>query len=104
MALPRKCTATKAGLLPALLFVCTVAAADPVGTVSELNGSLLVKGVSGVIKVLALNSPLEQGDTGHDPDTRQTPAVEKAQLHVVFHPLNTSRTWPSDRSSSSVEG
>jgi hypothetical protein len=63
MALPRKCTATKAGLLPALLFVCTVAAADPVGTVSELNGSLLVKGVSGVIKVLALNSPLEQGDT-----------------------------------------
>jgi FecR-like protein len=62
MPLPRNCTATKAGLLLALLFVCTVADAEPVGTVTELSGSLLVKGVNGVIKVLALNSPLEQGD------------------------------------------
>jgi hypothetical protein len=59
---PRNCTVTKAGLWLSLLFLGVTAEAQPAGTVVELSGTLLVKSADGVIKVLALNSPLEQGD------------------------------------------
>jgi hypothetical protein len=75
MTLPRKCTATrpvtrpagrpsnwKYGLLAALLVV-TAARAEPIGSVSELDGTLLVSDANGALKVLAVSSPLQQGDT-----------------------------------------
>jgi len=62
MTLPRNCTATKAFPLLALLCVAAAAHAESVGTVTDLNGSLLVKSANGAIRVLALGSPLEQGD------------------------------------------
>jgi hypothetical protein len=46
-----------------LLAGAGAAPAESVGVVTDLNGSLLAKGADGAIKVLGLNSPLEQGDT-----------------------------------------
>jgi len=75
MSLPRNCTAIRPvtrragrpsnwryGLLAALL-VGTAARAEPIGSVSELDGTLLVSDANGTLKVLAVNSPLQQGDT-----------------------------------------
>jgi hypothetical protein len=62
MTLPKRCIATKACLL-AMLLAGTPAHADPIGTVTALSGSLLVKRANGAIAVLGLNSPLEPGDT-----------------------------------------
>jgi hypothetical protein len=63
----RKCIATKVSLLLALLCAGAGAGAgaqaESVGVVTDLNGSLLAKSANGAIKVLALNSSLEQGDT-----------------------------------------
>lgn len=62
MTLPKRCIATKACLF-AMLLAGTPAHADPIGTVTALSGSLLVKRADGAIAVLAVNSPLEAGDT-----------------------------------------
>jgi hypothetical protein len=71
----RKCTAIRPmtrpagrpsnwryGLLAALM-VGTAAHAEPIGSVSELDGTLLVSDANGALKVLAVSSPLQQGDT-----------------------------------------
>jgi hypothetical protein len=47
----------------ALLLIGATAGAASVGTVTDLNGSLLAREANGALKVLALNSPFEQGDT-----------------------------------------
>jgi hypothetical protein len=75
MNLPRKCTAIRPvtrpagrpsnlryGLLAALM-VGTAAHAEPIGSVSELDGTLLVSDANGALRVLAVSSPLQQGDT-----------------------------------------
>lgn len=75
MSLPRNCTAIRPvtrpagrpsnwryGLLAALM-VGTAARAEPIGSVSELDGTLLVSDANGTLKVLAVSSPLQQGDT-----------------------------------------
>jgi len=62
MRLSRRCTATRACLSLALLFVGSAACAEPIGVVTELSGPLLVKDANGSIRVLAMNSPVEQGD------------------------------------------
>jgi hypothetical protein len=75
MSVPRKCTAISTvtrpdgrpsnwryGLLAALL-IGTAAHAEPIGFVSALEGTLLVSDANGVLKVLAVSSPLQQGDT-----------------------------------------
>ena len=75
MPLLRKCTAIRPasppagrrsswryGLLTALM-VATAARAEPIGSVSELDGTLLLSDANGAIKVLAVSSPLQQGDT-----------------------------------------
>jgi hypothetical protein len=49
--------------LLAALMVGTAAHAEPIGSVSELDGTLLVSDANGALKVLAVNSPLQQGDT-----------------------------------------
>jgi hypothetical protein len=46
-----------------MLLAGTPALADPIGTVTALSGSLLVKRVNGAIAILAVDSPLEAGDT-----------------------------------------
>jgi hypothetical protein len=63
MTPPRKCTVTKACLLSAILLVATPAFAESVGTVTALSGRLVARGGNGAIKVLALDSTLEEGDT-----------------------------------------
>jgi hypothetical protein len=62
MTLPKKCIATKVCLL-AMLLAGTPVLADPIGTVTALTGSLLVKRADGTIAILAVNSPLQAGDT-----------------------------------------
>lgn len=62
MSLSRSCTATRACLSVALLLVGRAASAEPIGVVTEVSGPLLVKDASGSIKVLAINSPVEQGE------------------------------------------
>ncbi|HEY2635387.1 MAG TPA: FecR family protein [Steroidobacteraceae bacterium] len=62
MMLPKRCIATNACLL-AMLLSGTPALADPIGTVTALTGSLLVKRADGAIAILAVNSPLQAGDT-----------------------------------------
>lgn len=75
MPLPRNCTAIRLATLPAgrpsnwrfgvlaTLLLGTAAHAEPIGSVSELDGTLLLSGANGSLKVLASNSPLQQGDT-----------------------------------------
>ena len=58
----RKPTAIKASASLALLFIASLAGAAPIGTVTDLDGALLVTRANGSIKVLALNSEIEQGD------------------------------------------
>src|SRR5882757_4181037 len=62
MMLPKRCIATNACLL-AMLLAGTPVLADPIGTVTALTGSLLVKRTDGAIAILAVNSPLQAGDT-----------------------------------------
>ncbi|MDP3668965.1 MAG: FecR family protein [Telluria sp.] len=64
MSQPKKCTAIKALLALALLFVAGLAcAAQVAGTVVHLSGPLLSKKADGSVKVLAVKSEVEQGDT-----------------------------------------
>ncbi len=64
MNLPRRCTATKALLLLVSLFAAALAhAAQIAGTVANLSGPLLAKKDDGTVKVLAVKSTVEQGDT-----------------------------------------
>lgn len=58
----RKRTATKAGISLALLFAATFADAASIGTVTELDGNLLVARANGSVKVLGVGSAIEQGD------------------------------------------
>jgi hypothetical protein len=62
MTSQRNCIATNAGVSLALLFIATVANAASIGTVAELDGSLLVSRANGSVKVLGLGSEIEQGD------------------------------------------
>ena len=62
MLIARKRTAIKASASLALLFIASVAGAASIGTVTDLDGTLLVTRANGSIKVLALNSEIEQGD------------------------------------------
>jgi FecR-like protein len=58
----RKCTAIKASASLALLLVASIAGAAPIGTVTNLDGTVLVTRPNGSLKVLGLNSEVEQGD------------------------------------------
>lgn len=58
----RKCTAIKGLLLAALLFAGS-AWADVAGTVTHLSGPLVAKKPDGTVKVLAVKSEVESGDT-----------------------------------------
>jgi len=62
MLMPRKRSAIRASASLALLFIASVAGAASIGTVTDLDGTLLVTRANGSIKVLALNSEIEQGD------------------------------------------
>ena len=62
MNLRRKRSAIKASASLALLFIASVAGAASIGTVTDLDGTLLVTRSNGSIKVVALNSEIEQGD------------------------------------------
>ena len=60
----RKCTAIKSLLVLALMWTGTLAcAAQAAGTVMHLSGPLLAKKADGTIRVLALRSAVEPGDT-----------------------------------------
>lgn len=63
MKQPRNCIATKPCLVLALLFIAAAVHAESVGSVTDVDGSLLARSADGRLKVLAPNSPLEQGDT-----------------------------------------
>jgi hypothetical protein len=62
MTFQRNSIATKAGVSLALLLIATVANAASIGTVTELDGNLLVSRANGSVKVLGLGSAIEQGD------------------------------------------
>src|SRR4051794_30206215 len=62
MRQPRKCIAIEVSVLLALLFTATAANAAPIGTVTELDGTLLVTRADGSVKVLGVASAIEQGD------------------------------------------
>ena len=49
----RRCTAIKAGVSLALLFLARLANAASIGTVTELEGNVLVTRANGSVKVLA---------------------------------------------------
>jgi hypothetical protein len=59
--LRRKCTAIEASVL-LVLFTATAASAASVGTVTDLDGNLLVSRANGSVKVLAAGSAIEEGD------------------------------------------
>lgn len=65
----QKCTATKAGAWSALLFAALLVfgnaawAAQVAGRVERLSGPLMAKKADGSVKVLALKSEIESGDT-----------------------------------------
>ncbi|MES2153164.1 MAG: FecR family protein [Pseudomonadota bacterium] len=60
----KKCTAIKALLLLALCCIGSLAwAAQVVGTVANLSGALMARKGDGSLKILALKSEVEQGDT-----------------------------------------
>lgn len=58
----RKPTAIKASMSLALLFIATAASAASIGTVTDLDGNLLVSRANGAVKVLAVGSAIEAGD------------------------------------------
>jgi hypothetical protein len=55
-------SATKSIVSLALLFIATAASAASIGTVTELDGNLLVSRANGSVKVLAVGSAIEEGD------------------------------------------
>ena len=59
----KKRTAIKASVSLTLLLIATAVSAAPVGSVTDLDGTLLVSRGDGSVKVLALGSEIEQGDT-----------------------------------------
>lgn len=59
---PKRCTATKACALVALL-LSGQTVAEPIGVVTDSTGPLLAKTASGSIKVLAVGSSVELSDT-----------------------------------------
>jgi hypothetical protein len=60
----KKCTAIKGLLFAALLFAGSITwAAQVAGTVTNLSGALLAKKADGTVKILALRSEVESGDT-----------------------------------------
>jgi len=71
MGNPKKCIATKAhsalARLGALMLVGVLFAgsafADPVGTITDLSGQLLVRKVDGTLKILSQKSTVDSGDT-----------------------------------------
>lgn len=60
--LGKKPTAIKASVSLALLFIATAASAASIGTVTDLDGNLLVSRANGAVKVLAVGSAIEAGD------------------------------------------
>lgn len=58
-----KCTAIKALLFAALLGFASLAFAQAVGTVTHLSGPMVAKKANGAVKVLAVKSEVENGDT-----------------------------------------
>lgn len=60
--LRKKPTAIKTSMSLALLLIATAASAASIGTVTELDGNLLVWRASGAVKVLAVGSAIEEGD------------------------------------------
>ena len=62
MTSSRKRSAIRASASLALLLVASIAGAAPIGTVTHLDGTLLVTRPNGSIKVLGLSSEVEQGD------------------------------------------
>ena len=60
----KKCTATKALLFGLLMLAASLSwAAQVAGTIVNLSGPLMAKKANGSVKVLALKSEVEQGDT-----------------------------------------
>lgn len=60
----QKCTATKGMLLALLWLLSALALAAPVaGTVVQLSGPLMARKADGTVKVLAIKSEVENGDT-----------------------------------------
>lgn len=55
-------TAIKASASLAVLFFATAAGAASIGTVTDLDGNLLVSRANGSVKVLAVGSAIEEGD------------------------------------------
>ncbi len=62
MSLPRRCTAIKAGLSLALLFITSAASAESIGIVTRLDGILVASRADGSVKVLGADSAIEVGD------------------------------------------
>lgn len=60
--LGKKPTAINASVSLALLFIATAASAASIGTVTDLDGNLLVSRANGAVKVLAVGSAIEAGD------------------------------------------
>lgn len=58
----KKPSAIKASVSLALLFIATAASAASIGTVTDLDGNLLVSRANGAVKVLAVGSAIEAGD------------------------------------------
>ncbi len=64
MLLPKKCIAINTLFLCVLFLTCgSVWAAPLVGSVINMSGHLLSKKADGTVKVLSLQSPIEEGDT-----------------------------------------
>jgi hypothetical protein len=62
MTSSRKRSAIEAAVSLALLFIAATANAAPIGTVTELDGNLLVSRANGSVKVLGVGSAIEEGD------------------------------------------
>lgn len=62
MTAPRKFSVIDVGVSLAVLFIAAAASAAPIGTVTDLDGNLLVSRGHGSVKVLAVGSAIEEGD------------------------------------------
>ncbi len=62
MTPPRRCTAIKASLSLALLFIASAASAESIGIVTRLEGVLVASRADGSVKVLGVDSAIEPGD------------------------------------------
>lgn len=58
----RSCTAIKASLSLALLFIASAASAESIGTVTHLDGILVASRADGSVKVLGVDAAIEAGD------------------------------------------